>query len=172
MLQKVDKDRLVKVLSVIENAKIKFPNATISKDLERSSSTVSDYLNGKKPMSENFYRDFVERYEKGQSKDLPKVGLPKNGQPEQHLAALIEGNRDLSAAQKDVAATALKLSAMLEVTLTGSFNSAAHQANPVTSIPSLEKLAAALADKFGLQQQTVAVELGKLFYDFQYLEKV
>ena len=47
MLQKIDKDRLDKVLATIETAKIKFPNATIAEKTGFSKSDVSVYLNGK-----------------------------------------------------------------------------------------------------------------------------
>ena len=92
MLQKVDKDRLDKVLEVIETAKIKFPNATITKELGAHGGTVSAYLNGKKPMSSNFYRKFMDKY-----------GSEKNeeSQKSQDLNSLIENNIKLIKMHKD-----------------------------------------------------------------------
>lgn len=62
IINKVDKDRLDLVLKLIDDYKIKFPVATISKKLGRGKGEVSEYLNGKKPMSENFYNLFIEQY--------------------------------------------------------------------------------------------------------------
>lgn len=74
MLQKLDKDRLDKVLSLIESRKIKFPNATLSKELKTDSGAVSAYLRGKKPMSNNFYTSFIERYENGNPPTHERTG--------------------------------------------------------------------------------------------------
>lgn len=71
MLQKADKDRLDKVLEVINSKLIRRPNATITKDLNEDSGNVSNYLNGKKPIPTKFYTDFMNKYagssESGQS---------------------------------------------------------------------------------------------------------
>ena len=63
----VDRDRLEAVLAIINERKIKFPNATISKELNKDKSEVSSYLNAKKPMSTNFYETFMKLYGKNES---------------------------------------------------------------------------------------------------------
>ncbi len=50
MLQKVDKERLDKVLQVIDSAKIRFPLAEIVKRMNVDKGMVSAYLNAKKPI--------------------------------------------------------------------------------------------------------------------------
>lgn len=62
MLQKVDKDRLDEVLNVIQDRKIKFPLATIVKTLGADQALVSKILNGKKPMPDKFYTNFMEHF--------------------------------------------------------------------------------------------------------------
>ncbi len=62
MLQKADKDRLDKVLQTVESYKIRFPVAEISRKLNRGKGEVSSYLNGNKPMSDNFYKTFMEEF--------------------------------------------------------------------------------------------------------------
>lgn len=62
MLQKIDKDRLDKVLEIIQTKPIKYPNATLERDLKANSGNISAYLKGTKPMSDNFYNAFMEKY--------------------------------------------------------------------------------------------------------------
>lgn len=62
MLQKVAQDRLDKVLEVIKTQKFRFANKEISEKLGIGKGTVSDYLNGAKPMSEPFYESFMAAY--------------------------------------------------------------------------------------------------------------
>ncbi len=62
MLQKVDRDRLDKVLEVIKTLKIKYPNATLERDLKANSGNISAYLKGTKPISDNFYNAFMDKY--------------------------------------------------------------------------------------------------------------
>ena len=62
MLQKVDQDRLDKVLRIIQERPIKFPNATLERDLKANSGNISAYLKGTKAMSDNFYNAFIEKY--------------------------------------------------------------------------------------------------------------
>lgn len=68
-LPPVDRDRLLEVISIIEVLKMKFPNATISKELEKDKSEVSAYLNAKKPMSTNFYETFIQRFGKKENNE-------------------------------------------------------------------------------------------------------
>lgn len=63
MLQKLDKDRLDKVLQVIETCKIRFPNKEISQRLGVDSGNVSAYIKGRKPMSDNFYTSFLSEFD-------------------------------------------------------------------------------------------------------------
>ena len=93
MLQKVDKDRLDKVLSLVELNKIRFPVAELSKKLGKSKGEISDYLSGKKPMSNNFYNAFIELYNIEQAKPLPAT--ESFNQNEVSLHSLIESNRVL-----------------------------------------------------------------------------
>ena len=62
MLQKVDKDRLDKVLSIIKQAQIRFPIAEIEKKMGVNKGNASAYLKGSKPMSDNFYNTFLETF--------------------------------------------------------------------------------------------------------------
>lgn len=66
MLQKADKDRLDKVLQLIEKVGLRFPVADISKAQGRNKGEVSTYLSGKKPMSDNFYKTFIKHFETGE----------------------------------------------------------------------------------------------------------
>jgi hypothetical protein len=62
MLQRVDQDRLDKVLSIIKSTGMRKVNATLMRGIPENKGNVSAYLNGKKPMSENFYNTFLEKY--------------------------------------------------------------------------------------------------------------
>ena len=64
MLKKIDKDRLDQVSRVLIKKPMKFPVATISRELNEETSRVSTYLNGKKPMPERFFMAFMEKYGK------------------------------------------------------------------------------------------------------------
>lgn len=94
MLQKVDKDRLDKVLATIESAKIKFPNVTLTRELGVDGGTVSAYLNGKKPMSSNFFGKFMDKY--GSTKATHATS-------DSTLERLINNNTDLIGAHVSVA---------------------------------------------------------------------
>ena len=71
-LTKVDRDRLLLVLSIIEEQGIKFPNKVLSETFNKSSGEISTYLNAKKPMSGNFYRDFMKVYGKKEEETVDK----------------------------------------------------------------------------------------------------
>ena len=71
-LTKVDRDRLLLVLSIIEEQGIKFPNKVLSETFNKSSGEISTYLNAKKPMSGNFYRDFMKVYGKKEEETVNK----------------------------------------------------------------------------------------------------
>lgn len=62
MLQKIDKDRLDKVLQVLNDAGIRKVNSTLVRELGMDSGMVSNYLNGKKPISDNFYTAIIQKY--------------------------------------------------------------------------------------------------------------
>ena len=62
MLQKLEDTRLDEVLAVIKEQQIRFPVATIAKELGFSKSQVSSTLNKKTPVSDAFYNDFMKRY--------------------------------------------------------------------------------------------------------------
>ena len=62
MLQKVDQDRLSKILDVIKQLKMRFPVAELTRELKMNKGNVSAYLKGLKPISENFYNTFMQKY--------------------------------------------------------------------------------------------------------------
>jgi hypothetical protein len=72
MLQKFDydklddlsKDRLDKVLGAIESNKIRFPVSVIVKATGFNKGHVSSVLNGKIPMSQNFFQTFMKQVNK------------------------------------------------------------------------------------------------------------
>lgn len=78
MLQIIDKERLDKVLSVIERHKIRFPVAEISKELVVDKGNVSAYLKGNKPMSDNFYTSFLKKYDSTDSYLQKRNSLKNN----------------------------------------------------------------------------------------------
>ena len=86
MLQKIDKDRLDEVSSVIKTKKIRFPIAELAKKTGLDKGQISNYLSGKKPMSDNFYTSFIEHY--GHSK-------PDSNVSENDLAAFVLRNTAL-----------------------------------------------------------------------------
>ena len=65
MLQKIDKDRLDTVLQLLNDAGIRKVNSTLVRELGMDSGMVSNYLNGKKPISDNFYSAIIQKYGKG-----------------------------------------------------------------------------------------------------------
>ena len=114
MLQKIAKDRRDKVLSVIETSKMRFPVGDIHKVMGGSKGTISDYINGVKPISENWYSTFLEHFE-GNSIDKP-LPTTKN---EESLHKLIDSNAELVITNK-------KLTDLLEKAM---FNSGTAQPN-------------------------------------------
>ena len=62
MLKKFDQERLERVNSILEENPLKFPVATISRELNENTSRVSTYLKGTKPMPDKFYVAFMERF--------------------------------------------------------------------------------------------------------------
>lgn len=73
MLQKVDKDRLDKVLEVLKKAGVRHPNATITRELGFDNGMVSNYLNGKKPISDKFYTTIIQHFEKEENTEKPPI---------------------------------------------------------------------------------------------------
>lgn len=79
----VNDKRLEKIKSILNKRGVRFPLATIVKDLQVDGSLVSSYLNGKKPISDKFYNKFLDFYgEEGENdiiainQDLSKtIGL-------------------------------------------------------------------------------------------------
>lgn len=166
MLQKVDKDRLAKVLMLMEKCGIRKANSVIVKEFDEDAGNVSNYMRGKKPFPDELYTKIVQKWEG------PTINKPIESEGnEQSIYFLAASNNNLSIAQKDIAASNLRLTELLEKA-TGKFNSVAYPSSAASQLPSLDKLASALADKFALTQEEVAVELGRLFYAHQFLEKV
>ncbi len=61
MLQKTDEDRRSAVLTVLQERKIRFPVTEIHKATGLDKGMISNYLNGKKPISDKFYSTFMEK---------------------------------------------------------------------------------------------------------------
>lgn len=109
MLQKTDKERLDKVLAILEKHSVRFPIAEIVRRTGFNKGHVSSIINEKIPMSENFYETFMKQFEEDkitQPEVIPPGNIPLND--------LIEGNKNLSLANKDLAAANLELTKMLK----------------------------------------------------------
>ncbi len=111
-LQKVDRERLSEVLEAIEYNKIKFPIAKISQALGRDKGEVSVYLNGVKPMSDNFYTTFMKKFThpKGTPPDSKQADTPPEtfymdtiSELSKTSVNLSETNKELAAATKETA---------------------------------------------------------------------
>lgn len=63
MVEGIDKDRLNKVLQLLEEANIRFPVAETVKRTGYKKGHVSNILSGKIPMSGNFYDTFIEKFQ-------------------------------------------------------------------------------------------------------------
>ena len=115
MLQKVDKARLDRVSEVLETLNLRFPNSEISNKLGMDKGVVSSYLNGKKPISDNFYTSFMKEYGKGfkEEKNFVKES-PIINTESTNLDSLIRQNENLTKANMDLSANLLVLTRMLE----------------------------------------------------------
>jgi phage repressor protein C with HTH and peptisase S24 domain len=63
MLQKIDEDRLTEVLRRIQGHKMRFPVAQIEKATGFDKGMISKFINGKLPISDNFYSTFIATFE-------------------------------------------------------------------------------------------------------------
>lgn len=61
-LTNADKSRLTNVFQYLNLLGIRFPVAEISRRMKVDSGNVSNYLNGIKPISDNFYTDFLKEF--------------------------------------------------------------------------------------------------------------
>jgi len=163
MLQIADKDRLDKVLAVIEKNKIRFPVADIHKKMGGSKGTISDYIKGNKPISENWYSTFLELFDKNNIKEVEGKTEPQNDK----LSSLIESNHELceankalSIANKDLAAAHISLIRMLEVG--NQPNSGNQQGISEFLEPYLNQLAAGLAGKSLKEESDVMREFRRI----------
>jgi hypothetical protein len=94
MLQKIDKDRLDKVLQVLKDHKIRFPVAEVVKRLGADKGMVSAYLNGKKPISDKFYSTFMKSFNQPIKQTSPEI----IDTTEQTILKLAESNKQLALA--------------------------------------------------------------------------
>lgn len=62
MLQKPENIRLERLLEFISSLNLRFPNKEIVAKTEYKSGIVSEYLTGKKPVSESFLKVFSEKF--------------------------------------------------------------------------------------------------------------
>jgi hypothetical protein len=62
LLDGVGIDRLDKVISRLKCLNIRFPGKEIYKRMGEDKGNISNYLAGKKPMSDNFYTTFLEKF--------------------------------------------------------------------------------------------------------------
>jgi len=175
MLQKVDKDRLDKVLAVIEAAKIKFPNATITRELDVHAGTVSAYLNGVKPMSSNFYRKFMDKYGNNSQEEKANNIDENMDKNELSLHSVIESNkslaagiRDFASASKEMAETNKELTALLKATINS--NSVHSAPSPDVLWTILERIAEQGTKFWGTKEEGLK-ELGRYLSGGQEKEK-
>jgi transcriptional regulator with XRE-family HTH domain len=115
MLQEIDKARLDKVLEVIKRNKIRFPLAEIVKELGSDKGMVSAYLNGKKPISDKFYSNFMQKFDRMESngQEETKKAEPKESKDEFYMdtikdlrhsgITLSEANRETASATRETA---------------------------------------------------------------------
>lgn len=168
MLQKVDKARHDKVSKVLETLNLRFPNSEISNKLGMDKGVVSSYLNGKKPMSDNFYTNFMEEFGKGfKEETISAIDSPINKTESQNLEALIESNKMLSKANMDLAANIVVLTNML--------NSSDQKEKILTAstirAEALELLAPLVKDSLGLEHPTDSKALLELDRRLTEIEK-
>ena len=113
-MKKIDKDRLDKVSRILHENPLKFPVATISRELGEPTSRVSTYINGTKPMPEKFYIAFMDEF----GKDFKEDTIVTYQQPIENkttnLDSLIRQNENLTKANMDLSANLLVLTRMLE----------------------------------------------------------
>ncbi len=158
MLQKADKDRLDKVLSIIEKAGIRFPVAELGDKMKVDKGMVSSYLAGKKPISDKFYSKFIQTFdipEKPEDKrGLAPIQEPNKNEESLHslikqCGTLVETNKDL----KDMLRTQMQSQAM---------NLPAQQHISVMLEPTLHQLALFGVGKFWSDYDEGRIELNKI----------
>jgi hypothetical protein len=114
-LDEVSKRRLDKVLEVINASSLRFPVADISKATGKGKGEISVYLSGKKPMSDNFYKTFMEKFNKSTTngEEETKTAEPKESKDEFYMDTikdlrhsginLSEANKETAAATRETA---------------------------------------------------------------------
>jgi hypothetical protein len=106
MLQKIAKDRLDKVLEVIENSGMRFPVTEIADRLKNDKGMVSAYIKGKKPISSNFYSNFMKEFDKPEEPN-PQIDT-KNIEIHKNFDEIVHSNAILVEAQRLSAEAILK----------------------------------------------------------------
>lgn len=168
MLQIIDQARLDAVLKAKETYqntyKRKLSQVIISKEIGIGTSTVSEYLSGQKPISENFYRTFMEKYGSGQKEEKIFVTDSTINKTDTQVESLIRQNeqltlahRELTQANKDLAHTNRDLAAnLLELTKMINSNDLKEKISTASTIRSevLELLAPIVKDSLGLEYPT------------------
>lgn len=181
--------RQQRFLASIEGLGMQFPVARIATKLGVSESTVSTYMN-KREVSEKFLRKFCKAYEldfnkidKGENKPEHDMETPKEGKPvgrEQihTIESLLANNkllgeaflRQASAHEKEaeariVQAQANKFWAEMNNKMMGKMiNSSFELKNYAIPSLSVDKVSTFLADKYGIDRDAVAVELGNIAF--------
>ena len=113
-MKKIDQDRLLEVKRILEENPLKFPVATVSRELNENTSRVSTYLKGTKPMPDKFYVAFMERFG---NNIIPKAEQPENVVIKQEINLtneLVESNKLLAQANNIYAQSNLKLAENME----------------------------------------------------------
>ena len=113
-MKKIDQDRLLEVKRILASNPLKFPVATVSRELNENTSRVSTYLKGTKPMPDKFYVAFMERFG---SNIIPKAEQPENVVIKQEINLtneLVESNKLLAQANNIYAQSNLKLAENME----------------------------------------------------------
>jgi len=164
MLHKVAKDRLDKVLEILEKSNIRFHNAEIVRRTGINKSIVSDYLNGVKPISDNFYRTFLEKFpdtDNIKNNDGEKIEdiVKKIGTQtitERTIADLARSAILLAEANRDLSENNTRLTVMLEANLSSS------QHISDTLKPYLHQLAEGLAAKLDMDDSKLLEMMGSI----------
>ena len=112
MLQKTDEDRRSAVLKILEERKIRFPVADIHKATGIDKGMISNYLNGKKPISDKFYSTFMEKFgnQKGGGSLSVSDFATLQVRSEAMLTVLLEAIAEMLAGQKGLTSAEVRLS--------------------------------------------------------------
>ena len=173
-LTKVDRDRLLEVLSIIEALGIKFPNKVLSETFKKSSGEISTYLNAKKSMPDNFYRDFIKVYGKKEEETINNEShsTEKNSEvlrlltltekiTDSHLG-LVRSHENLTIDHHKIINQNEYLTKVLEKDIGQKVNLNLFPNDQQVNGTFLRLVAESLADKYSLNQNDLLVEMGRI----------